>query len=63
MSAINDPLGQTKSPAHSDHYSLLNFLFCEILKRGTDVQTTRADIVITTGLTVGRLVENLQFRN
>ena len=33
MYAINDPLGQTHSPASSDHYSHLKFvLFREILK-------------------------------
>ena len=33
MYAINDPLGQTHSPASSDHYSGLKVaLFCEILK-------------------------------
>ena len=45
MCAVNDPLGQTHSPASSDHYSHLKIvLFCEIL---TDGQTTRAKIVIT----------------
>ena len=41
MSAINDPLGQTHSPASSDHYSHLKIvLFNEILKRGrTDGRT------------------------
>ena len=35
MRIINDPLGQTHSPANSDHYSRLKFvLFCEILKSG-----------------------------
>ena len=35
MSAINDPLGQTHSPARSDHYSCLNFvLYRETLKSG-----------------------------
>ena len=33
MCAINDPLGQTHSPASSDHYSHLKVvLFCDILK-------------------------------
>ena len=33
MCAINDPLGQTHSPASSDHFSRLKVvLFCEILK-------------------------------
>ena len=51
--AINDPLGQTHSPASSDHYShLIVVLFCEILKSGdwqTDGQAPRAKKVITTG--------------
>ena len=35
MYAINDPFGQTHSPASSDHYSHLKVvLFCEILKSG-----------------------------
>ena len=55
MCDINDPLGQSHSPASSDHYSRLKMvLFCEILKcrdGRTDGQTTRAKIVITT---VGR---------
>ena len=38
MRVINDPLGRTHIPASSDHYSRLNFLFCEILKSG-DGQT------------------------
>ena len=52
LCAINDPLGQTHGPAICDHYSRFKVvLFCEILKSGdgrTDVQTTRAKIVITT---------------
>ena len=57
MSAINDPLGQTHSPASSDHYSHLKVvLFCEILKSPdgrTDGRTPRAKIVITTGRDCG----------
>ena len=35
MCAINDPLGQTHSPASSDHYFHSKIvLFCEILKSG-----------------------------
>ena len=52
MSAIIDPLGQTHSPASSDHYSHLKVLFYEILNSGdrrTDGQTPRVKIVITTG--------------
>ena len=57
MCAINDPLGQTHSPASSDHYFRLKvILFSEILKsedgrtdEQTDGQTTRAKIGITTG--------------
>ena len=44
MCAINDPLGQTHSPALSEHYSHLKVvLFCDILKSGDgrkDGQTT-----------------------
>ena len=60
MRVINDPLGQTHSFVSSDRYSCLNVLFCEILNSGwqrtdgrTDVQTTRAKIVITTGRDCG----------
>ena len=57
MCAVNDPLGQTHSRVSSDHYSQLKVvLFCEILKSrdgGTDVQTTLAKIVITTGRECG----------
>ena len=52
MYVINDPLGQTHSPASSDHYkSHLNFvLFCENFKSGTYGQTDNTcKIVITTG--------------
>ena len=53
MYVINDPLGQTHSPVSRDHNSHLKVvLFCEILKSRdgrTDIQTTRAKIVITTG--------------
>ena len=46
------------SASSSDQYSRLKVVFfCEILKSGdgrTDVQTARAKIVITTGVTVGR---------
>ena len=52
MCAINDPSGQTHSPASNDHYSHIKFvLFCEILKSGDgwpNVQTPRVKIVITT---------------
>ena len=51
MRVINDPLGQTHSPASSDRYSRWNFiLFCEILK-SEDGRTDRQNvqIVITTG--------------
>ena len=51
MCAINDPLGDTNSPASSDHYYHLRVVwFREILKSGdgrTDSQTTLAKIVIT----------------
>ena len=41
MSAINDPLGQTYSPASSDHYSRLKLvLLCELYKWG---RTDRPD--------------------
>ena len=55
MCAINDPLGQSHSPASSDHYSRLKVaLFCEIWKVGrTYGQTTCAEIVITTGRDCG----------
>ena len=34
MCAINDPLGQTHSPASSDHYSRLKFvLFCDNMEK------------------------------
>ena len=56
MCAINDPLGQIHSPASSDHYSHLKFVFVlrdfEKWER-TDVQTPRAKIVITTGRDFG----------
>ena len=53
MCAINDPIGQTHSPASSNHYSRLKVvLFHEILKSG-DGQTTRAKIVIITGRDCG----------
>ena len=59
MSAINDPLGQTNSPAGSDHCSHLKVvLFCEILKSGdgrTDGWTSRAKIEITTAVTRGSI--------
>ena len=55
MSAINDPLGQTHSPASSYHYSHLKVVFVlrDFEKWGrtdvrTDGQTPRAKIVITT---------------
>ena len=39
-SAINDPLGQTNSPASSDHYFHLKIVvFCMILKNGDDICT------------------------
>ena len=45
MCATNDPLGQTHSPASSDHYSHLKIVMsCEILK-SVDGQTTCAKIV------------------
>ena len=55
MCAIKDPLGQTYSPASGDVYSHLKYLFCFVrfLKEGTDVQTPRAQIVITTGRDCG----------
>ena len=56
MRVIDDPLGQTHSPASIHHYSRLNYvLFCELLKSGdgrTD-RTTRANIVIPTGRDCG----------
>ena len=48
MCAINDPLGQTHSPASSDHLKFV--LFWEIL---TDVHTPFVEIVITTGRDYG----------
>ena len=54
---INDPLGQTHIHSSSDHYFHLSFiLFCKLLKIGygrTDEETTRAEIVITTGRDCG----------
>ena len=60
--AINDPLGQTHSPASRDHYSHLKFvLFCEISKRvdrgkdgQTDVWTPCVIIVILLPVIVDR---------
>ena len=51
MRVITDPLGQTHSPANSDHYSHLKVvLLCYVLQSGYG-QTPRAKIVvITTGL-------------
>ena len=45
ISAINDPHGQTHSPASSAHYSRLKVvLFCEILKTGrTDTTCENSD--------------------
>ena len=44
MRVINDPLGQTHSPANNDHYSSLNFvLFCEIFKIGDRLTDGRTD--------------------
>ena len=50
MCANNDLLGQTHSPASSDHYSHLKIvLFCEIVKSGDGRTTPPVKIVITTG--------------
>ena len=60
---INDPFGQTHSPASSDHYFSLQSFFCDIWKVGTDVRTeTCAKIMITTGpgLWVGRVDQKNQ---
>ena len=56
MRIISNPLGQTHSPASSDHYSRLNFvLFREILKgRDGRMYRQRAKIAIITGVNVGR---------
>ena len=44
MCAINDPLGQTNSPASSDQFSRLKVvLFCEILKSGDGRKDGRTD--------------------
>ena len=58
MSVINDPLGQTHSPASSDRYSRLKFvLYCEIMKSGDERKDGRTDntcdIVVTTGRDCG----------
>ena len=56
MRVINDPLGQTHSPASSDNYFRLKFWFVsqdfEKWER-TDIETTRAKIMITTGRDCG----------
>ena len=55
MCTINDPLGQTHSPAIA--ITILTWkLFCEILKSGdgrTNGQTIRVKMVITTGRDCG----------
>ena len=51
MCVINDPLGQTQSPAGSDHYSHLKVESCFAKKYGrTD---TTVEIVINTGRECG----------
>ena len=55
MCAINDPFGQTHTPASSDHYFHLEIVLCfaQFWKVGMDVQTPDVKIVITTGRDFG----------
>ena len=58
---INDPLGQTHSPASSNHYSYLKIVLVRKIFVLTDVKKPRAKIVITTGRAKGRLRGSTKF--